>query len=130
MNEENSPPILRNACPICGGERLRDLPAYSHAHLVRCLECGLTFARARPSDAELAAHYEHYGSAWYDSPAPRQRYRELLDSFEPFRRTNRILDIGSGAGFFLQEAQRGGWEAHGAEYGARALELTRAQGLD
>jgi SAM-dependent methyltransferase len=90
----------------------------------------MTFAGRRPSDAELAAHYENYGEAWYDSPITRQRYGELLDSFEPYRRLNRILDVGCGAGFFLEEAQRRGWEARGTEFGAHALELNRAKGLE
>jgi 2-polyprenyl-3-methyl-5-hydroxy-6-metoxy-1,4-benzoquinol methylase len=97
---------------------------------VRCLHCELTFAGLKPGDDELRAHYGNYGTAWHDSPITRQRYGELLDTFEPYRETNRILDIGCGAGFFLEEAQRRGWEAYGSEFSTRALGINRARALN
>jgi 2-polyprenyl-3-methyl-5-hydroxy-6-metoxy-1,4-benzoquinol methylase len=118
-----------SACPVCGGRRLVPLRAFRRAHLARCRQCGLVFADRRPSDAELAAHYGGYSRADYDSPITRRRYRELLAGFEPYRRTGRILDVGCGIGFFLEEARDGGWEAHGTEYERRAVEIVRAKGL-
>jgi 2-polyprenyl-3-methyl-5-hydroxy-6-metoxy-1,4-benzoquinol methylase len=118
------------ACTVCGGRRLVPLRAYRRAHLVRCRGCGLVFADKRPSDARLAAHYGSYSRADYDSPITRKRYGELLGSFERYRQTNRILDVGCGIGFFLEEAQRRGWEAHGSELEERAVEIVRAKGLN
>ncbi|MHB1467658.1 MAG: class I SAM-dependent methyltransferase [Solirubrobacteraceae bacterium] len=118
------------ACPICRQRRLKSLPAYRHAHLVRCRSCSLTFAGRRPTDEELARNYGGYSRADYDSPITRQRYRELLDGFDSHRQTNRILDMGCGIGFFLEEARRRGWEAHGTEFEPRAIEISRAKGLD
>jgi SAM-dependent methyltransferase len=54
----------------------------------------------------------------------------LLDSFAPYRRTNRILDIGCGAGFFLEAARSCGWEAYGTEFSVHALDIVRAKGLE
>lgn len=117
------------ACTVCGSRRLAPLRAYRRAHLVRCRECGLVFAARRPSAAELADHYGSYSRADYDSPITRKRYRELLGSFERYRQTSRILDVGCGVGFFLEEAQSRGWEAHGSEFEQRAVEIVRAKGL-
>lgn len=117
-------------CLICRSRRLRTLPRYERAHLVRCVDCGMTFARRVPTDDELARHYQNYGHAWYDSPITRQRYRELLDGFESRRQTNRLFDCGCGAGYFLEEARSRGWEVYGSEYSSYALELTRAKGLE
>jgi 2-polyprenyl-3-methyl-5-hydroxy-6-metoxy-1,4-benzoquinol methylase len=117
-------------CPVCGSRRQKRLRRYDAAHLVRCTDCGLTFTGRRPSDDELAAHYQNYGTSWFDSPVTRERYRELLESFEPYRRANRILDVGCGPGYFLEEAQKCGWDAHGSEFSARALELNRSKGLN
>jgi 2-polyprenyl-3-methyl-5-hydroxy-6-metoxy-1,4-benzoquinol methylase len=116
-------------CPVCGDQRLRPLKAYGHAHLVRCSNCTLTFAGRAPTEAELEAHYRDYGQ-WNDSPITRARYRELLESFEPYRLTNRLLDIGCGSGLFLDEARARGWQVRGSEYSERALEKLRARGLD
>ena len=88
------------------------------------------FAGDRPSDEEIADHYDGYPRTDFDSPVTRQRYRELLRSFAPYRRTGRILDVGCGIGFFLEEARDAGWEAYGTEYGERAVDINRAKGLD
>ncbi|MGH3426274.1 MAG: class I SAM-dependent methyltransferase [Mycobacteriales bacterium] len=117
------------ACTVCEDRRLKPLSTYRRAHLVRCRNCGLVLAGRHPTDAELARKYGDYSRADYDSPITRLRYRELLDSFEPYRRTNRILDMGCGIGFFLEEARRRGWEAHGSEFEARAVEINRSKGL-
>lgn len=45
----------------------------------------------------------------------RTRYLELLDQLEPFRQTNRLLDIGCGFGFFLATAAERRWEVYGTE---------------
>lgn len=97
---------------------------------MRCKDCGVTFARRWPGDAELDDHYRGYGHAWFDSSITRLRYRELLATFEPHRRTNGLLDIGCGAGYFLEEARTRGWRVWGSEYGGRALEMARARGLE
>jgi len=119
----------RVACVACEGRRLRPLPTYRRAHLVRCRDCGLVFAGRDPSEEELARNYGEYSREDYDSPITRRRYQELLDGFEPYRRTGRILDMGCGIGFFLEEAESRGWEAHGSEFEPRAVEIVRGKGL-
>lgn len=121
---------IRAACVVCGDRWLEPLPAYERAHLVRCRGCGLVFAGRNPTDAELARNYGDYSRADYDSPITRRRYRELLDGFESYRETNRILDMGCGIGFFLEEAKARGWDAHGSELEQRAVEINRAKGLN
>ena len=116
-------------CAICGRADPAPLPRYRRAHLARCRGCGLVFAAREPSEAELAANYGGYSRADLDSPITRQRYRELLGEFEAYRRSGRILDMGCGIGFFLEEAERAGWEAYGSEFEARAIEIVRAKGL-
>ena len=118
----------RDACPVCGGRRLRPLPRYARAHLVRCEACGLTSAGLMATDGTLEGHYEDYGHAWFDSPITRRRYGELLDSFERYRRTNRLLEFGCGAGYFLQEAREHGWEVFGNDLSARAKQLDVVHG--
>jgi 2-polyprenyl-3-methyl-5-hydroxy-6-metoxy-1,4-benzoquinol methylase len=115
-------------CVACGGERVRELHGYQFDHLVRCLQCGLTFASRRPSDVELDAHYRAYGD-WPDSEITRLRYREVLSGFEKHRSCGRLLDVGCGAGYFLEEAADAGWEPHGSTVGALSIDMCRAKGL-
>lgn len=114
---------------VCGRADPVPLPRYRRAHLARCRGCGLVFAARQPSEAELAANYGGYSRADHDSPITRRRYRELLEDFEAYRRSGRILDMGCGIGFFLEEAERAGWEAYGSEFEPRAIEIVREKGL-
>ena len=120
----------RTECPGCGSTNLDVLTRYSRAYLARCRSCRLAFAQKLPSDTDLNAAYDDYGHAWVDSPITRSRYREILESFEPYRVTNRILDFGCGAGFFLEEARASGWDVHGTEYSGYAISLAQGKGLD
>jgi 2-polyprenyl-3-methyl-5-hydroxy-6-metoxy-1,4-benzoquinol methylase len=120
----------RDSCPVCASRDLRALAGYERAHLARCRSCGMTFSNRLPTESELTAHYADYGHAWNDSPITRARYQELLESFEPYRQTSRLLDVGCGAGFFLEEARDRGWQVHGNEFSAHAIEVNRAKGLD
>lgn len=116
-------------CPACGHQRFKALTRYRRAHLARCSRCRQVFAARCPTDSELAANYGQYPRQDVVSPITRQRYRELLEGFASYRRTNRILDFGCGVGSFLEQAQTAGWEAHGSEFEARAVEITRSKGL-
>jgi SAM-dependent methyltransferase len=133
MDIQVPPPSVdarRNTCPSCGSGPPDPLNRYAHAHLMHCPSCDLVFAGLIPTDRDLDTAYDDYGHAWIDSTITRDRYRDLLRSFEPHRQTNRILDFGCGAGFFLEEARAAGWEVFGNEYSGHAIHLALAKGLD
>jgi SAM-dependent methyltransferase len=115
---------------LCAARGAAALPRYEHAHLRRCGSCGFVFAGRLPSAAELEAHYGGYGRDDTDSPITRRRYDELLDGFERHRSCNRILDMGCGVGYFLEQAALRGWEVHGSEVGIEALAINRAKGIE
>lgn len=117
-------------CLICGGSSLGALTGYEREHLVRCRACGMVFSARMPTDAELTARYRDYGHAWRDYPITRRRYAAILNTLEPSRVENRLLDFGCGAGYFLEEARNRGWEVHGTEYSEFALELARSKQLN
>jgi SAM-dependent methyltransferase len=60
----------------------------------------------------------------------RRRYDELLDRLEPFRSTNRLLDVGCGDGQFLLAARGRDWSVAGSEYGDGPRQRALAAGLD
>lgn len=121
--------MLRTSCPLCGSGQIPPLAGYEHAHLCRCRECGFVFAGRLPSLDEIRRHYDGYGLRDPRSEVTARRYEELLDSFEPYRRTNRILDVGCGEGHFLEVAAGRGWEVHGTESTEGALGRNRARGI-
>lgn len=89
----------------------------------------MAFAGITPKPEELWEYYREYPVHAGVSPITLKRYDELLDGFERFRRTNRIIDVGCGAGTFLERAATRGWQVHGTEYGRIPLETCLAKGI-
>jgi Fe2+ transport system protein FeoA len=83
-----------------------------------------------PSLQELNDHYGKYPRNTSISPLTIKRYEELLEQFEPYRRTNRLLDVGCGDGHFLEVAKRKGWTVYGTEYTSEAVNVGRAKGIE
>jgi SAM-dependent methyltransferase len=120
---------MHMTCPACSALASKPLSSYQRAYLERCSVCGFVFAGRRPTSTELGSHYGGYSRLDYDSPITRLRYRELLERFSAYRECGRILDVGCGVGYFLEEAHGMGWEPHGTEYGERAVAINREKGF-
>jgi 2-polyprenyl-3-methyl-5-hydroxy-6-metoxy-1,4-benzoquinol methylase len=116
-------------CLICNSSKLNPLEVYSKAHLVKCENCKFVFSKQIPTEQELINHYEGYGRNDYLSPLTIKRYNELLDEFEKYRKTNKIIDVGCGIGYFLEEAKKRGWEVYGTEYTDEAVEICSKKGI-
>ncbi len=82
-----------------------------------------------PTDAELDAFYGAYPDYGPLSPLTIKRYQELLNSFQPFRKFNRLLEVGCGHGAFLEVARQAGWEVTGTEYSDKAISVVRSKGI-
>lgn len=118
-------------CLICNSSDLRPLEGYEEHHLVECRSCRFVFSQAIPSDKELVAYYANdYDRTSYFSPITEKRYNELLDSFEVYRKTGRILDLGCGYGFFLETAKKRGWKVYGTEISQEACEKCSSKGIN
>jgi len=110
--------------------------------LQRCQACGFIFLAEVPP-VEEAVHYEEAFAQGNVHPTYRKgpdgRYEiqnadklgRLLDLFERYRATGRLLDVGCSAAFFLKLAQDRGWTARGVEISSWAGEFSRKElGLD
>ncbi|HLG04022.1 MAG TPA: class I SAM-dependent methyltransferase [Bacteroidia bacterium] len=117
-------------CLLCNSEKLHPLGGdYNRAWLVKCATCGLVFSGRIPVEEELQQHYRQYPRENYISPITILRYEELLRQQEPYRKLNRILDIGCGDGYFLETAKKNGWEVYGIEFTDDAVRVCREKGI-
>ncbi|MDO9000756.1 MAG: class I SAM-dependent methyltransferase [Bacteroidota bacterium] len=120
-------------CLVCENDRLIPLKGYYDKHgLVKCSSCNFVFMERIPSLQELNDYYSSYS---YDSVQSLssitvKRYEELLDEFEKYRKTNKILDVGCGRGWFLIEAKKRGWEVYGTEFSELAIKLCIEKGIN
>lgn len=117
-------------CIICKSTQLKNLDGFEKAYLCKCLDCGLVFSQQIPTDEDLTNYYKNYGINNYLSPLTIKRYNELLDQLEPYRKTNKILDIGCGIGYFLEEAKKRNWEVYGTELSEKSVEVCIQKGIN
>lgn len=121
---------MHNQCLICKSDKLQKMERYSSTYLVKCKSCSFVFSEKIPSEKKLIEFYDGYSRDDYLSPLTVKRYHELLDKFEPFRKTNKILDVGCGIGYFLEVAKERGWEVYGTEYTDKAIEICSEKGVE
>jgi SAM-dependent methyltransferase len=109
--------------------------------VIACANCGFCHVLPLPSSEELALAYreqyyreekpDYLSHAGEDQAWATLMQTDRLEIFErelgPERR--RLLDIGSGPGFFLKTAQTRGWQGVGIEPSRQAAGFARDMGL-
>ncbi len=108
------------ACPLCGGTHLeRTLTCIDHYasgevfHLCRCRDCGFIFTQDFPVEAEIGRYYETpdyishsdtrkgaMNSVYHRVRSYMLKRKARLVAHEAHRKTGRLLDIGTGTGYF------------------------------
>lgn len=129
-------------CAICGATRTRRLYTKSGYDIGRCVRCGLVYANPRAPRETILGRYssDYFWKEYlpalgvvdgdYDLSRFDARYAPLLELLGPAS-GRRLLEIGSGAGFFLKSAERRGWSVTGVELSEEASRFARERlGLD
>ena len=128
-------------CPLCGAAAGRVRYRYEDYQIISCEGCGLWRACPRLSPAQLEHYYEqeYYSEkraregeyeAWHAANrAVWRRSAQLV--LEEARRTGlearqtRLLDVGCGQGFFMQECAQLGMQVRGIEPSPHAVSYAR-----
>ena len=117
-----------NSCLVCGGSDLKPKSGFEKHHLVKCGSCDFVFCKPIPTQEELNEVYEGYGRNDYLSDLTIQAYERVLGSLEPYRKTNKLIDVGCGIGYFLEVAKKRGWEVYGTEFTEEAVGICESKG--
>lgn len=119
-----------HTCLLCASKELDTLETYTEVGLVKCKSCSFVFSQRVPSMQELVDYYSNnYERTSYLSPITIKRFNEILDRFEPFRKTGKLLDVGAGYGFFMEVAKSRGWDVYGTELTDEAVDHCKSKGL-
>jgi 2-polyprenyl-3-methyl-5-hydroxy-6-metoxy-1,4-benzoquinol methylase len=88
----------------------------------RCPQCGLIYVSPRPSASEIIDLYGHdnahvssvsHISAFFSKRLYARHHLKIINRFV---KTGMLLEIGAGAGYFLDEARKVGFAPHGIEF--------------
>lgn len=117
-------------CPLCASTAITPLENYERAFLHSCSTCDFIFSKSIPSDHELEEYYStDYELTEFFSQITVKRYEELLDTFEPFRKANNLLDVGVGNAFFAEIAIKRGWNVFGTELTDETMKIAEKKGV-
>ncbi len=107
--------------------------------IVECTNCGLVYTNPRPDAAALDVFYEfvsdwdyQYIQDWFIANADLQRptWNRYLDLVLAQQPTGKLLDVGCGAGTFLVEAKKAGYDVYGQDVAPYFIEYSqKEQGL-
>ena len=117
---------------MCGGTQLeRTLTCVDHYatgemfHLCRCAECGFLFTQDFPAETEIGRYYETPDYISHSDTKKHVRHYMLkrkarLIMNEAHRKEGRLLDIGTGTGYFPATMKALGWQVEALEKNALA----------
>lgn len=97
----------------------------------KCKNCKSIYANEIPTTAVINEHYAgYYDGINLDIPDfVRSTLEKRLNDLSKYRtELNNVLDIGFGAGIFLQAAQSQGWSCFGTEYSPDSIRIGNANG--
>ena len=98
--------------------------------MITCEVCGTLYVQRLPQSSEAMDYDAYYTSSNLSvSDFINRRVEEIVADFSAYRETNRLLEIGFGAGTMLRAAARDGWEAEGVEISHTATEYVREKGF-
>jgi SAM-dependent methyltransferase len=119
------------SCLLCRGSEFKPFIREGEWQYLRCLNCGLVFLEPQPAKGFLQSHYQDYLPA---DPQGIESWRKLMAQVfaksarliqEQIPVPGRLLDIGCGYGFFLEEMAQRGWQVEGIEISGTGLSYGR-----
>ena len=111
--------------------------------LKKCTQCSFVFVNPRPSEKDLLLHYnENFFRGEIRLPGRctknyfegissyTGRSKKLLSNLNKYKNSGRLLDIGCGLGYLIEQAQMEGWKAMGLEISDFAISICKKKGLN
>lgn len=118
------------SCPACEGAAGTSRGEKNSFQLLSCQSCGTLYTDRLPGRLDAADYDAYYdGGALHTEPFVQRRAEAVVEGFSAYRQTNRLLEIGFGAGALLEAAGLKGWMAEGVEVSRRAIQHAEEKGI-
>ena len=126
--------MLSSPCNLCGSSNVKvlfhpdDYPDGYKNDILRCRQCGLVFRdlaeniTLRANGISRTHNRRDYPDKW--NMRRLSIFNQGVKIASGSRKLNRILDIGSGEGFFLNLCLANGWEVFGVEVNSELVKFT------
>lgn len=120
------------ACVACGSSDAQKLGNKNELDIVCCRKCRSLYTPYSPwyTSAYFYLGYYLKSEETQTPPFVLQRLEEITTDFTPYRKTNRLLDLGCGAGDLLAAARTNGWQAQGVDVAAHVVNHVRQRGFE
>jgi SAM-dependent methyltransferase len=118
-------------CPACEETASRSLGIKNELEIVCCRRCATYYTPYSPWYTSEYYYHIFYAPGLFSEPEfVNQRAEEITAGFSKYRKTNRFLDIGCGAGTLLRAARVNGWQTQGVEVSVTAATRLREMGFE
>ena len=117
-------------CPVCEASRGKPLHLEGCFQMVQCPSCQFVFLNPRPTNESLLSFYQHYlpeekSSIESWDKMMKSVFHRAATLLEQYKKNGRLLDVGTGFGFFLAEMKNRGWDVLGVEISKKAIDYAR-----
>lgn len=125
-------------CPLCGGKQHLFERVVEEFALKKCQGCGFVFVNPQYSFESLMQIYQDKKDskkiieiyARIATPLVLAEYDRKLDQLERMLgRKGKILDFACAAAYFVERANKKGWDAYGVDVGSWVKEAAEARGV-
>ena len=123
-------------CTLCESPHHKTFLRAKGRTVIECRDCGLRALSPMPSLDQLVAIHEEtvhpfFSACLEDEASYRAYFEPKLDDLQRFQSTGKLLDVGCGAGFFLDAARSRGYNVAGLDLSPVPASYAREQlGLD
>lgn len=137
--ENDSKKIIK--CVVCGDVKNSFFAKKNNFDLYQCGACGHIFIYPMFAHNALSLYSDDYfsgaenGSGYVDYDKDKEPMREVFVAYVKkiellFPKKGSLLDVGAATGFFVDIAQKMGWNTKGIEISKYATEIAHKKGLD